>query len=1013
MANSNFSCGVPCKVIFIFLAFFLLLAVIHPAHGRGGKDAALIKADELIKEKEYEEAILVLTNFSRNNPGRFEHAQERLRKIYKIRDEFNRTADELIEILLNNPEDDENILALSTKLYSLEKEDSPLLVNFVARTREIAQFNVNRRMLRDILTRGREQLDRNESAAALQTYAGGMTFMRSDFFASGYGEDVETNVIRETNRLNAMLASFQQAASQAVSLSAELNRAISSGDMTRITQAISRLMPALDRLIELKNDLYTAANVFEQILDRLQTDNPALRDRNHLAFLSVIINGRSGETIQEGMLGAFDAAWKSSAGSSLDALSAFLERANTAAISAFNSGDYTSVLSALDGMENYYNLSGQFFNKHRQFYRLTGVGSGQAQTIPLAGNTVLTLDIPQYGELKALNESNNTLRLASNTAMRHNVDRSSLTLWQQGNITAAAAFTREQQTRDGINRTQREIEDITSRATLVNTQLNSHHKVIHITNALTAVKKFQNSLIEDELQSAQRFYTLAHINTRNNLNERRNEMERSRNLLNGVSGTDREGAVTAPRYPTEALDQLTRMLAAISADLETSNSVLAQYRTERQEISSNAGITKTNTDYMAVINDMTTLRAQGAALAETARSRSTQAEAYRQEADRLFRDAQTAYQRQDFDLARERVTQAAGRINNSLDIQDSSTLRSAWDSQLLNLGETISRSENELIIVEVRNLVNGARSAYFAGNFQQAEDSLLRARNRWRVTHADENEEVIYWLGIIRTALSVRSGRVIPPTAPLYAEMSQLLSQAQRSYEEGIRHINSGQRALGLAKFDEARQMTREVRLMFPVNQEAGILELRIEQFIDPPAFNASFEQRLRTAVAGTRQRSLESFADLQNLAEINPRYPNIRNIITQAEIDMGFRPPPPNPANIARSSELTVSVNRIIDGNITTLYDSALAQIDQAINLNPENTEAMRTKDRLLNRMSVPGTIVLSSEDEETYQRALRELQAGNNLIARALVERLMQNPRNRNITKLVELQRRLQSIL
>jgi hypothetical protein len=62
---------------------------------------------------------------------------------------------------------------------------------------------------------------------------------------------------------------------------------------------------------------------------------------------------------------------------------------------------------------------------------------------------------------------------------------------------------------------------------------------------------------------------------------------------------------------------------------------------------------------------------------------------------------------------------------------------------------------------------------------------------------------------------------------------------------------------------------------------------------------------------------------------------------------------------------------------------------------------------------MSVPGGIVLSSEDEADYQRALRELNAGNSLAALSLVERLMQNPRNRNITKLVELQRRIQSVL
>jgi hypothetical protein len=157
----------------------------------------------------------------------------------------------------------------------------------------------------------------------------------------------------------------------------------------------------------------------------------------------------------------------------------------------------------------------------------------------------------------------------------------------------------------------------------------------------------------------------------------------------------------------------------------------------------------------------------------------------------------------------------------------------------------------------------------------------------------------------------------------------------------------------------------------------------------------------------------MEAYADILNLAEINPGYPNMRAIITQAEIDIGIRPPPPNPADITRSRELTASANRILESNQTAQYAVARAQLDEAIRLNPQNQEAPRVRDRLISRTNVPGNIVLSSQDEADYQRALQELQSGNNLVAFALVERLMQNPNNRNVTKLVELQRRIQLAL
>jgi tetratricopeptide (TPR) repeat protein len=216
-----------------------------------------------------------------------------------------------------------------------------------------------------------------------------------------------------------------------------------------------------------------------------------------------------------------------------------------------------------------------------------------------------------------------------------------------------------------------------------------------------------------------------------------------------------------------------------------------------------------------------------------------------------------------------------------------------------------------------------------------------------------------------------------------------------------------------MTRFDEARQLTREVRLMFPFNQEAGLLDLRIEQFIDPVIFNAGFEQRLNNARAGTRQQSIVAFADLLALAEINPNYPNIRGIIVQAEIDMGIRLPAPNPADITQSRDLTAAARRIVDANLVAQYDVARAQLDQAIRLNPNNTEALQVRDILLQRMRLPGAIVLTSEDELLFSEAERHHLAGNNLAAYTILQRLMGNPQNRNVEKLARLYDRVRPLV
>jgi hypothetical protein len=985
---------------YFFACFWLFLAVI-PVFGGGSSETGLSdlsRADELIEIREYDEAILILSDFARRHPDKFDAAQQRIRSIYLLREEFNQTADKLIWVLENDPEDSEGILALTQKLYTLENENSPLLLNFVARIQEIAQFNVYRIRLRRILENGRERLDAGDCEGALRIYAGGMDIMRDQFYSSGYGERIENIARQETERLNTLIASFQSDSTQMGAFAVELSRMINTGQIARVPEILNRLTPAMDRFIRQKQGFYTSLNNLERTLNEIRVITPDMLDRNHLAFLSVLIHGRTDEDIQEGMLGAYDTYWNNSIGAVTAAVTSYVEAANSRSIASFNARDYAAAANALTGIERYTELTPQFFNLRRELS-----AGGRPAVVTLYGNNILQADIPSYLNFRSLDEANNAIGQAAVIARRRPETRANTTV----------TFNTETQTRNTLTEMQRDLSLIKARANQTDLEISRYQNIPHIKNAVAAIDGLTTALTADQTQSAIRYYTLAKNELERGLADRKAEIQTGTNHLDGQTRTNEDGVLTTYRYPSEALGELTAMLSAVSADIERGNNLLAQNRNEPSAVAANAEVAALRTGIQNVVNELNAARVRGQTLADTAGNRAALAEAQRQEGDRLFREAQTAYQRRNYDNARELLLRASDRYTASLETQESPSLRQFRDTQVVNLGQQIASAENEMIIAEVRNLVTSARVSYLEGNFQQAEDSLVRARNRWNITNTEENEEVILWLGMVRGAMSARSSRVIPATAPLFPEMSQLLSQAQRNYEEGVRLINAGRRPQGIAKFNEALAQTGQVKLMFPLNQEAGILELRIEQYTDQAAFNAAFEQRLRAAQAGVRQKSWQSFADLQNLAEINPRYPNIRSIMNQAEIDMGLRPPPPNPADIARSRELTASANRILENNTTTQFEAALVQINQAIALNPENTEATRVKDRLLNRMSMPGDIVLPSEDEETYQIALREYTAGNNLTAYALVQRLLQNPRYRNITKIVDLQRRIQASL
>ncbi|MDR2068435.1 MAG: hypothetical protein LBP71_01025 [Spirochaetaceae bacterium] len=310
---------------------------------------------------------------------------------------------------------------------------------------------------------------------------------------------------------------------------------------------------------------------------------------------------------------------------------------------------------------------------------------------------------------------------------------------------------------------------------------------------------------------------------------------------------------------------------------------------------------------------------------------------------------------------------------------------------------------------ERENFLREVRETYFSGNFDEAEELLAR----YGITGNRGNPEIIYWLTLVRGARALRSGRIIPITAPLYAEMSQLLSDAKKSYDEGLLFITTNQRNAALTKLTEARQKTQQVRLLFPVNEEADFLELRIDQIADPSTFNRSFRRRLDKALAGIRNRSLEAFADLQNLARINPQYPGMGEILEQAELDMGYRPPPPNPQDLAQSDELTAMAQNMVYPKDRNLYPFALELLNQALQLNPHNDQAMAIKDQIQTSIGGAETIVLDAAAEADYQRAVRALQQGNPITALSILRQLLQNPRYRNSAKIIALQRRIESAL
>ena len=146
---------------------------------------------------------------------------------------------------------------------------------------------------------------------------------------------------------------------------------------------------------------------------------------------------------------------------------------------------------------------------------------------------------------------------------------------------------------------------------------------------------------------------------------------------------------------------------------------------------------------------------------------------------------------------------------------------------------------------------------------------------------------------------------------------------------------------------------------------------------------------------------------------EINPNYPNIRQILNQAEIDMGYRPPPPDTQALARSTSLARQAQPIVETRNNAMYEVALVWLNEAVLLNPNNNDAIILKDRLQILMGNTADIVMPSRTYDEYQRAVMEFQRGNRFTAWTIVQELLRDPQNQRFPQILDLQTRIEAQL
>jgi hypothetical protein len=1003
----------------------ILFTAVFPLYGGGkGEKSVLAEADRLIEEKQYSRALTVLNEFASTGPDDFEEAQKRIQKIFGYRNEYNKVAEELLVVIETRPEDTDLILQLANRLLELDPERVAETQDFIRRVYEVALFRANRRRLETILAQGSGFIAQGRFTDAMETYAGGLDIYQAEFFRAGYGNIVENQVRGHISAIGSGVTGFASLLSSLepaiAALESQRNQAPGTQGFNALGGAYERIVPVLEQLISLRAQYAGADENFQAQQERIRQIDPAVADRTFPAFALRLLEGPSGSS-GEGMLGVIDAVWNSSAARIASVLDGKAAEAYAAVYTSALNQEYGGLSQGLDLLASYVSLPRNFIERWGRYGQSGGSGqvdesgqpdgSGQAvenlfgEEVPAAkaGDYAFyeaeLASIARYRSLGALGLRLRSLSVIDTVAVWRNGGNGPALMSQEQNI---ARSIRELQNQSaGLGEVlQGDIDAYT-----VYRQRFDEEKILSpLTGARAALTVFEDELASQENASLAREYTIANGIVETTVAQRETELRQSIALIKG------EGS----RRPSQAVTILGSLDSSIDSGLEAVDALIGRYAAESPESLQSPELSPLYNGAVAMRGRLENVRGQSRNSAAEARSLVTQAQNYSQEGERFFADARTALNQGDFERARDRLIRAGERFDSSLTIEDSPAARQIRDTLIPQLDAEIARMENEAVIRDVNELIASARVDFNRGNFNAAEEKLVRAENRWKTTQTVENQEIRNWINIIQGALSSRSGRTIPPTAPLYAEMSQLLSEARKNFDEGIYYFGVNRRTDGVVRFNSAREKTQKVKLVYPLNEAAGLLELRMDREQDPGAFEEGFAARLQNAIAGTRQRSWQSFAELQNLFVINPNYPNQAAIIYEAEIAMGIRLPPPDPARVAESNRLTAQARAIINSNTTNEINLRQAQeaANRALEYNPNNEEAARLASEAAMRIGGTGSI-FDHETELKYNRAGELLQQNNIPEAYRLALEIADDPRYRNNSRLLDLLQRIRANL
>lgn len=1026
--------------------FFVLISVLFLFFSFNGyaqktEEISLFEIDRLIKDTEYDKALQLLNSYLKKHPENFDNVQVRIKKIMNARKQYSALAEQLLWIIENEPENSQKIYEITEQLEQFEKNPSNQIKNFIQDAKKSSEFNYFRSLFLNIQKESASFTERKLYNLAILKIKEGFWLYKDEFYAKwNNNPQIIEQMENLINQLEMQTIVFEDKTlvNQINEQTQIIDEFISQKKYDEIYKELENITKSIQILAGIRNNLLSIIEKMSELYEKNYDSD--LNDASYIPFMIRFISGVD-NIPHSGILGCVEYYWDLTVKNLNDKVFTQLQNNYYDFTDSLNNENKEKMQENLESIQKFVAIQ----RKILDFYNLFEQDSDYKKENPLEyyyvlGDTLLvlsqkTLSVNElYFKLLEIQQEQSILIEKILNDTENTDDKKIKSLFDLSSQAAKIVGNKndyELQNYQWYNKYKKQKKDIWNSLLQTynflvdktfneasNIQLDLFNQIFYAyksnieTNSFDIEKRFEVAqelldglpvqLSKEEIQQMKENsqiivdfdYAKKH-KTEENLGILYCYPNFAQTLIMEAQSKIQNTQSKINNYCDAVYSNL-KENSLISSENNSSNSqeFYIDYMDNQQKYFS---------EYEKKCNNLL-------GMAKQQRNKSILA---RNEGELRFSEAQVSLEKNDFDMARKKLQDSLKKFDESLKYQDDYELRLECDSKLYELGIKIAKLENEIVVKEVRELKNKAKDAYFNGRFEDAQKYLNQAKSRWSVTNEIPDEEIVMLSNFVNSAISMKTGRDIPVSAPQYPEMSQLLNLAYAYFEEGSELIKKGKRNEGITKLDIAVENIQKLQLVYPLNQEAAILTLRINQLKDSKKFEREFSQKINAAklMCETPKTRKEGYANLLDYYEIQPDYKGLKELIYKVEIDIGIRQKKADNSGVKKANQLLSEAKKIYSSakDDEEKLKQALAKVDESLSLVMDNEEAVKLKDEITTKIGGTVITVLSTEDERLYQLAVQRLQSNNVIEANLILEKILQKKGNASLQKIKDLKNKI----